>query len=567
MFPSLIIDGLCSGKKCNPVSYDTYMCNGKAFETDFQKKVHTLYSAGSGKSRGAHGNDGEGEGQGEGLDPFIPNKEIESALAHQQYVETRLEERFGAADTSLRRSMSFAESTLSGTMPGSMSGAMPGSPIRHTQDQSHISDNHSIASNNSSHYSMFSAITAITGHTNKYGMPKVNPNSNPTTNTQRRKLKRRSDRQRLSSTVEDRYALEEPSMEESNDWDYTMDVQMVDSTTTPKRNNTSSLKSVLHLKMNARMSDFYREEFLLSFPQFPVPKEMDMHKAVFQSNFNWKKPVSRARNRRSLDYMPGLVQSASSMSSSSEQSSVKLPTSFGAPLLMAVDGSNFLGITVAGCLGLVDSRSSMTTCRDPNKKYIVIGDHHRSEKPMLVCCLKSSKGKPDVRILSTQPRMEGQEPITLSSDELGITEDSYTLYSWAELRTENEFPDENAKYSLHMSDGTKNKFHEEPTYTALHESAGATDLTVFRRKVEKPTSIIKKGKVQETKSELLHCARICVRTDSDMCNQETSYMISVVKDTGFTNIIAMVAIIDELIEFAMRKKCAMQAWKFASMNK
>ena len=180
MFPSLLIDGLCGGKKCNPVSYDTYMCNGKAFETDFHKKVQTLYSVGSGKSRGAHGNDGEGEGEGggegEALDPFIPNEEIESALAHQQYVETRLEERFGTADTSLRRSMSFAESTLSGT-PGSMSGAMPGSPMLHTQNQSHISDRHSIASNNSSHYSMFSAITAITGHTNKYGMPKVNPNS------------------------------------------------------------------------------------------------------------------------------------------------------------------------------------------------------------------------------------------------------------------------------------------------------------------------------------------------------------------------------------------------------
>jgi NifU-like protein involved in Fe-S cluster formation len=39
-------------------------------------------------------------------------------------------------------------------------------------------------------------------------------------------------------------------------------------------------------------------------------------------------------------------------------------------------------------------------------------------------------------------------------------------------------------------------------------------------------------------------------------------MISIVKGVEFANILAMVAVIDELVEFSMRKKCAMLAWKF-----
>jgi hypothetical protein len=503
MFSSILLDGLCNGQRCNSVSYDTYVCNAKAFAREFKtKESGTVYTSES----------------AEGVEHFIPHTEIAAALAHQHWIEERMEKRYGACDTSLRRSMSFAESTLS-------------------------------SSQDSSYNSVFSASTAITGHTNKYGIPTVTtPSSSP-----KRKSKNRV--QRVSSR--DRYATR-ASARGSNDWDYKMDVKMDHEVDLKK----SALKSVVHLKMNAQMSDFYREDFLLSFPQFPIPKEMDMRKVVFQSN--WGSSEARAR-KRSIDYVPGLIKSASSMSSSSEQSSAFPTTNAFTPVLLAVDSSSFLDVAVSGCLGLIDShsRKASPACRNQNKNYLMIGNR-QSGKPMLVCFLKSTKGKPDVRIYATRPRIPEQEPIT-KSDELGITEEPFPLYSWAELRIESEFPDENAKYFLHMSTGAKNRFQRRPLYSAYHECAGSTDLTVLRRKEDREGK--GSSKDEDRKSEFLHCARVCVRTDSSMCNQETSYMISVVKDAGFANILAMVAIIDELIEFAMRKKCAMQAWKFAAIQK
>jgi hypothetical protein len=66
----------------------------------------------------------------------------------------------------------------------------------------------------------------------------------------------------------------------------------------------------------------------------------------------------------------------------------------------------------------------------------------------------------------------------------------------------------------------------------------------------------------KAKGDPFHCARVCVRSEFKICEQETNYMISIVKGVEFANILAMVAVIDELVEFSMRKKCAMLAWKF-----
>lgn len=516
MFSNLLASGLCSVQRCNPVQYDSYVCNARDYKRSYRDKSNIYTSE-----------------RTEGVTYLISRFDIEAAISHQHWVEDKMEKKKrGDLNLSLRRSMSFAETTLST-----------------------CASNDSISSEDSAYFSVFSAATQVTGHTNKYGIPIITPSSSP-----RRKLNsspRRKLKNRVNAVPKDRYAASS-SIKEKCDWDYTMEVEMQDHIDkTPKPRALSAF--VLHLKMRAQMSDFYREEFLLSFPHFPVPKEMDVQS--FQRSWDNSKAKSPKRSR---DHVPGLVKSTSSMSSMSEQSAAMPPADV--PIFLAVDDSSFLDIALSGSLGLCDSRSrkNILPSLDPSKEYLIIGDR-QSRKPILVCSLKSRKGKPVVRLFATEPRIPEQEP-TIHSDELGITKDRFALYTWAELRTVGEFPDENTKYLLYTSTGAKNKFHKKPLYIACHEHEGSTELNVLRRKEDIETNV--SGDNSEAKSDLFHCARVCVRTDSNMSNrnQETNYMMSIVKDVEFANILAMTAIIDELIEFAMRKKCAMQAWKFATMQ-
>ena len=494
MFKILLDPGLCNGvKRCDTRSSEQHTYISKYEGAD----VRTL-----------HGSDDHDE-------YLISRSDIENSLAHQYWVEQRMEERQHGP---LRRSMSDATSVLS-------------SPASSTTS--------SYASN------VFSAITEVIGNDNKYvpasSSPKHKQGKSPRgTGTGTGSSPSRKSR--------DRYQITHSSIpEDDDDWDYLMDKKIgekYDLKATPKH------EYVLHLKMIARMSDFYRDEFLLSFPQYPVPKEMSMRKVSFQSNWG-KGKASRQSTSRSP---PKVVRSNSCTSSACFQDS-EADDSDASPVLLAVDESSFLDIVVHGSLGLVDNKRSSSAsgkARRKLKDYLIIGKR-QTDCPLLVCALKSRKGKPVVRIFSAKPRTPLQEA-SIESDKLGITTDSYPLYAWAELRTEGSFPDANTKYFLHESTGDINQFHKTPLFTASHESAGSTELNIFVQRV------VGKGYSKDP----LHCARSVVRSDSKMCEQETNYMISIVKGVDFANILSMVAIIDELTEFTMRKKCAMQAWKFAS---
>ena len=437
---------------------------------------------------------------------LISPEDVRNAISHQYWIENDNtketndgEERLANSNASaqsttarkeeeidrqqeIRKVMSFAESVLSA--PASTASVSSGSTVESTVT------------------SFFSAITSIVSNGNKYGIP-VTPS--PT---------RRKNKGTLSSS-KDRYKVPMNTLK-SNDWDYNMPV-VANSKTAPKDSY------VLHLKTIAHMSDFYRDEFLLSFPQYPVPKEMAMRKVSLQSEWKPRKGcISSAQQR----VVPNGVS----------------------PIQLAVDSSSFLDIAIYGSLGLITSRKQFSPLssrkKSANKNFLILGDR-RTNKPLMVCSLKSRKGKPLVRIFATKPRAPSQISYVNAKD-IGLTEESLELYTWAEIKTEGEFPDANSKYCFHTSTGIKNKFHKNPLYTAIHESEGLTELNVFGRKEDDEL---------KAKGDPFHCARVCVRSEFKICEQETNYMISIVKGVEFANILAMVAVIDELVEFSMRKKC------------
>ena len=221
-----------------------------------------------------------------------------------------------------------------------------------------------------------------------------------------------------------------------------------------------------------------------------------------------------------------------------------------------MDGSSFQNLFFSGSLGLVESKPH-NPCLLPlhgnqikgRRDFLILCDGSKGI-PLLVCSLKSKKGRPIVRIYSTKQRAQDQIPSATTVD-IGLNVDM-SLYSWAELKAKGEFPDSNAKYHLHMCTGIgQNQFSKVPLYSVEMDSS-PTEFNIFGRKEDKhlkPTG------------KLFHCARTCVRRDTK--SNDCDYIISIVKGIEVANILAIIGVIDELIEFKMRKKCAINSWKFA----
>lgn len=456
---------------------------------------------------------------------LIAPQQIHNAITRQYWAEERMEKRQGFEQQApnhgetnrmalddyqdIRQSMSFAESVLSSS--GSISGA---------------TSTASISSFESAVSSIFSALTTVAGNTNKYGIPFKTPTLQ--SNKSKGKNLKKTKALRLSSHV-DRYAISTKDSDEDDicqDWDYSLDLTK-DCQYQPIPPNSSQ---VLHLKTHAYMSDFYVNEFLMSFPQYPLPPEL------VAKTFTSISPAQDNVNTHDVS----------------------------SPIRLAVDGSSFMELEFYGSLGLGTARTEVfqrgSSLANTNvkrgylKDFLVMGNSC-SGAPILVSSLKSKKGKPIVRIYATKPRCKTQESI-IHSDKLGITKESYPLFTWAELRAgKGEFPSAETKYSLHTCTGRKNEFHKEPLFTAIHGCDGMMDINVFGRKEDNERNAV---------GEPFHCARVCVRMDSQTQKRksEINYMISVVKGVEVAMILAMVAIIDELVEFSMRKKFAILAWKF-----
>lgn len=499
---------------------------------------------------------------------IIGPQDIRDAITHQHHVEECIEKRQSLEATcthschrglsdiqDIRQSMSFAESVLSSASATTTSTSTTSVSAKSTASSTCAS----VSSLDSALSSVFSALTVVTGNTNRYyGVPfgKLSGATKKHTTT------RQTNPRFVSSSKQlDHLRFGFSKNKSDNDWDYNMDVveevgrkNVILKCETPELPpKTVNHHHVLHLKTRAYMSDFYADEFLMYFPQYPVPQELSA---------NHRKDMGH--DAMSLLHNPENA-SKSKASSWSRVSLDMISSGVVSPIMLAVDDSSFLDMAIYGSLGLGTARteaSQRLISKQKNssigmKDFLILGKSN-GEQPLLVCSLKSRRGKPVVRIFSTKPRSMGQKSI-ICTDQLGLTQESqsHPLYTWAELRTEGEFPDANARYYLHTCTGRKNEFHKKPLLTAIHKCEGSTEIQIFGHREDREMSAI---------GEPFHCARVCVRTTStsQRCPPEANFMISIVKGVEVANILAMVAVIDELIEFNMKKRCAILAWKFAT---
>jgi hypothetical protein len=473
---------------------------------------------------------------------------IQNAISRQYWVEQRMEKRQSVEQHALdrdatnllcdddykdlRQSMSFAESALSS-----------GSTSRATSTAS-------VSSFDSAVSSIFSALTIVTGNANRYGIPFVTPASRSKCNsTNKRNLKKT--KALVLSSIVDRYAIlaQDSETEISHDWDYNLDLTKDDKDHQVPPNSAQ----VLHLKTCAYMSKFYVNEFLLYFPQYPLPPEL----ATKNIQHILKQGGTASISRNAIDYKNVSPSPDSSM----------IPNAISSSIRLAVDDSSFVELALYGSLGLGTSRTELSqrssllanNGRGGNLKDFLVLGNSRSGKPIWVSSLKSKKGKPIVRIYATKPSAKSQESI-ICSDQLGLTKESHPLFTWAELRTEGgNIPCAETKYILHTCTGLKNEFHKEPLLTEVHGCEGVMDMNVIGRREDDEMNAV---------GLAFHCARFCIRSDPQTFESkpETNYIISIVKGVDVAMVLAMVAIIDELVEFSMRRKCAILAWKFPTEN-
>ncbi len=271
---------------------------------------------------------------------------------------------------------------------------------------------------------------------------------------------------------------------------------------------------ILELKIKAHMPTFYVESWVMKFPSYQIPNGIRM---CYQTNYE----------------------------SQTTKSSFKLAAELGHPIQLIIDNSSFFDLAVLGSLGLVPDRQRFPSLG--MKSHLVIADR-RTGKIVAVCSLRLKKGKPVVRIFTTKPRSP-QQTATITSKRLGLTKDSSTpLYAWAEFRSEDSYPNKATTYFLYSSTGRNNgEFNAKPLFTAIHKFPETSELLEVS---------------QTTKNHgTFTCARVFIRTCIKSCEEETYYAMYISRSADVVSIVCFTSIIDEVVEFAMRKKCAKQTWQ------
>jgi hypothetical protein len=285
--------------------------------------------------------------------------------------------------------------------------------------------------------------------------------------------------------------------------------------------NSYGDSDILELKMKAHMPAFYIESWVMKFPSYQIP--------------------SGIRMSYETDCESRMPKPAFTTHSCWNTEAVEL----GHPIQLTVDNSSFLDLVLQGSLGLVPDRQRFPSLG--MKSYLVLGDR-RTGKIVALCSLRLKNGKPVVRIFTTKPRSP-QQTASINSKRLGLTKDQSTpLYAWAEFRSEESYPNEETTYFLYSSTGRHNgEFNAKPLFTAIHKFPETSELLEVSQTSKNHGTVI--------------CARVFIRTCSKLSKEETYYAMSVSRTTDIVSIICFTAIIDEVMEFAMRKKCAKQSWR------
>ena len=283
--------------------------------------------------------------------------------------------------------------------------------------------------------------------------------------------------------------------------------------------------AVLHLRLRAKLADFYVNSFLPMFPNSPIPPGL--------SRYLKHKP-HEVPNLTSEDSDDHVSQSSHSIGSGS------IPPS--SPIKFLALNTVFMELALTGSLGLEPrSQHHRSPGRRGDRKspshYIVLMNR-RSGIPLAVCALKADVGPPVVRIFSTKQRVFGQRPAA-STGKLGLHwSHDLPLYSWAEIVTEGDLPNP-LYFSIFMASGSDGKFTANPNYRAVFLPNESTDLKVV-------------GRTDRERHDT-GCAIISLETSPDEC--DLFYHLSVAQGIDPALMMCFAAVFDEVMERAMRARC------------
>jgi len=294
---------------------------------------------------------------------------------------------------------------------------------------------------------------------------------------------------------------------------------------------------VLHLKMpSLRCYRYYKMNLSRWKPHHPL--SLAIENGIQTTNL----APSRNQPRNGRVSVPDLdgVSDDSSSSQSSNLEFGTIPTSH--PVRLLVTDTVFMDLAISGSLFEKKRRPRAT---DMDRKLMKTPDQYtvllnrRSGIPIAVCALKTpNKGPPVVRIFTTKHRIAGQTKAA-TTKQLGLTWCSVScdLYPWAEIVTEGEYP-ERVRYSIYLTTDKQGEFEKDPSYKAVHTSAGSPEIRVVGR-TERETS--RKG-----------CAilNICQAEDSE----EFFMKVSVSRGIDPALLICFAAFVDEAMEKTMRKQ-------------
>jgi hypothetical protein len=310
--------------------------------------------------------------------------------------------------------------------------------------------------------------------------------------------------------------------------------------------------SVLRLKMKANIGWFYTQRYLKMFPT-----EL--------------KPIVGKVPRKERG-IPGLSSESSNSSFSSGCSSSRDDThciDYGSmppirPVICPVTNESFFDLATTGCLGLVPReqdhkalKSSRRQLRDHYEKspdHCIVLINKRSGSPLAVCALKATSGSPVVRIYATRQMSFAQKP-TATTRQLGLDwADDLPLYTWAEVKSEGDYLDE-ISFTVFMVKRFDGCFSSQPSYKASFGGHATDDNGAVR------SPVIKMVGRTENERQMSGCAliwiqaeKVTTRTHSEHAS-DLSFRIHLAQGIDPAFLICFTAIVDEILEKAMRMRC------------
>lgn len=365
----------------------------------------------------------------------------------------------------------------------------------------------------SSSTGIFSSVTEIMGNRNKYWTNHETTSSNLPNKCKGKAL------------VRDRYQCRDEDVESF----YHSTLNGTRSFDSQNVKDTGDGNNLL-LKMDAFMPRFFMESWIMSFPFYPIPSGLSQM-SYGSSNYS--------ELQQSNGYRISNNSGADALIQDMDQ--------YGHRIKFATNDRQFLNLVLLGSLGLSQNHHQVENLLTSRyKSYLILGDKNTGSIKAL-CSLKREKGQPVVRIFITKPRIPNQIAAT-NTFLLGLTKRTATpLYTWAEFRSEGHFPDEKAKYLLYASTGKSGEFYAEPMFTATSHFPATSQLF----EVSHTTT--------EGAVEVCADARIC--TSCKYRDEKTYYELSIAKNIDVASIICFTAIIEEVIDYVMRKQCARESWK------